>query len=290
MDEREALLTAIRATPEEETPRLVFADWLQEHGEDARAEFIRVQASLARTTPADPDWAGLRCREWELLIAHRAEWVLERADAANALSNAWGWGLERLEHSQEIPQDHGFRKALNLWAFQRGFPDTLNLWNVWNSWSAETEQCVAALAECPHLATVASLNLGGNGIWAGLGNLVASPHISNLSALDLGCNRIGDQGAEVLASSLHLTNLTSLNLWENRITDAGVAVLATSPNFANLTALSLGGNQIGDAAAAVLAESMYLGNLTSLSMSSTKVTNAGVKKLQQALPKCKIKW
>ena len=41
-------LEAICATPQDDTPRLVYADWLDEHGDPARAEFIRVQVELAR--------------------------------------------------------------------------------------------------------------------------------------------------------------------------------------------------------------------------------------------------
>jgi uncharacterized protein (TIGR02996 family) len=44
----DALLAAILANPDEDTPRLVFADYLQENGEQARAEFVRVQMELAR--------------------------------------------------------------------------------------------------------------------------------------------------------------------------------------------------------------------------------------------------
>src|SRR4051812_48307025 len=47
-DEREALVAAIAANPDDDTPRLIFADWLQEHGEDDRAEFIRLECELAR--------------------------------------------------------------------------------------------------------------------------------------------------------------------------------------------------------------------------------------------------
>jgi uncharacterized protein (TIGR02996 family) len=48
LSDREALLRAICASPEEDTPRLMFADWLDEHGESERAEFIRLQCELAR--------------------------------------------------------------------------------------------------------------------------------------------------------------------------------------------------------------------------------------------------
>jgi uncharacterized protein (TIGR02996 family) len=35
----------------DDTPRLVYADWLSEHGQPERAELIRVQRALARTEP-----------------------------------------------------------------------------------------------------------------------------------------------------------------------------------------------------------------------------------------------
>ena len=60
-----ALLAVIRAAPADDAPRLVYADWLDEHGQPERAEFIRVQIELARTN--DP---ALRRREAELLATH----------------------------------------------------------------------------------------------------------------------------------------------------------------------------------------------------------------------------
>lgn len=45
--DREAFLRSICEPPDEDTPRLVYADWLQEHGEHDRAEFIRVQVEAA---------------------------------------------------------------------------------------------------------------------------------------------------------------------------------------------------------------------------------------------------
>ncbi len=44
-----ALLMAIRADPENDIPRLVYADWLVEHNEPERAEFIRVECETQRT-------------------------------------------------------------------------------------------------------------------------------------------------------------------------------------------------------------------------------------------------
>jgi uncharacterized protein (TIGR02996 family) len=48
MSDEDALLAAIAAHPDEDTPRLMYADWLDEHGRPLRAEFIRVQIEVAR--------------------------------------------------------------------------------------------------------------------------------------------------------------------------------------------------------------------------------------------------
>ncbi|HEY1190340.1 MAG TPA: TIGR02996 domain-containing protein [Gemmata sp.] len=52
-DER-ALLNAIIAQPDEDTPRLVYADWLQEHDQPERAEYIRLSIELANLRYGEP--------------------------------------------------------------------------------------------------------------------------------------------------------------------------------------------------------------------------------------------
>lgn len=44
-DDEAAFLKAIRATPDDDTVRLVYADWLQEHDQEARAEYIRQEVA-----------------------------------------------------------------------------------------------------------------------------------------------------------------------------------------------------------------------------------------------------
>lgn len=41
-------LLAIDENPEDDSPRLMFADWLSENGQDERAELVRVQCQLDR--------------------------------------------------------------------------------------------------------------------------------------------------------------------------------------------------------------------------------------------------
>ena len=42
MSTERALLAAIAASPDDDLPRLVYADWLDENGRPLRAEFIRL--------------------------------------------------------------------------------------------------------------------------------------------------------------------------------------------------------------------------------------------------------
>ena len=60
VDDHEALWRTIVAHPEDDLPRLVYADWIEEHGETDRAGFIRDQIEFARHQPWEPYAA--RCR------------------------------------------------------------------------------------------------------------------------------------------------------------------------------------------------------------------------------------
>jgi uncharacterized protein (TIGR02996 family) len=44
----DAFLQAILESSDDDTPRLAYADWLEEHGDPDRAEFIHMQGLLAR--------------------------------------------------------------------------------------------------------------------------------------------------------------------------------------------------------------------------------------------------
>ena len=51
--DEDALLAAIAAAPLDAAPRLVYADWLQERGEEAKAEYVRTVVKLFHP-PEDP--------------------------------------------------------------------------------------------------------------------------------------------------------------------------------------------------------------------------------------------
>ncbi len=82
-DDRQALVQAVIQCPADDTPRLVYADWLDEHGEPERAEFIRVQCRLAGREVPDDERRRLGRREKALLKAHERGWVA-------AVAFSWG--------------------------------------------------------------------------------------------------------------------------------------------------------------------------------------------------------
>src|SRR5687768_678746 len=68
-----AFLSDIIADPDDDTPRLIYADWLDDHDDPDRGEFIRVQCRLARHSPTTD--SRLLQREQDLLREHRARWL-----------------------------------------------------------------------------------------------------------------------------------------------------------------------------------------------------------------------
>ena len=66
LSQHEAFLRAIFDAPDDDTPRAVYADWLMEHGNAARGEFIREQLAFPGSE-----------REEALRLAHETTWRAE---------------------------------------------------------------------------------------------------------------------------------------------------------------------------------------------------------------------
>jgi uncharacterized protein (TIGR02996 family) len=77
MTERDAFIRSIVENPADDTTRLAFADWLDEHDEPELAEFIRVQVKLGDTRRYNPPrgFGKLVKREEKLLAANEKTWL-----------------------------------------------------------------------------------------------------------------------------------------------------------------------------------------------------------------------
>jgi uncharacterized protein (TIGR02996 family) len=86
MTHDEAFLGAMLEAPDDETPQLIYADWLEEQGDPERAEFIRLQAQLAGMAPDDPARPALEVRERRLYVEVAPGWPGSPRDRAAAFA------------------------------------------------------------------------------------------------------------------------------------------------------------------------------------------------------------
>ncbi len=126
--------------------------------------------------------------------------------------------------------------------------------------------------------TVVKANIGHND-WIADADLRHLERLKSLEWLCLGYSQITDAGLEHLEG---LTSLKFLRLSHTHISDAGLEHLE---GLTSLQWLKIHSNQITDAG---LVHLKGLTSLQRLGLLNTQVTDEGVKKLQQALPNCKI--
>jgi uncharacterized protein (TIGR02996 family) len=252
---------AIRAAPDDDSPRLVYADWLEEQGHPvclARAEFIRVQARLAHLWVDDPQRTELEEREADLLAAYEKEWVGPFLGLLRDLARHWEynprgfvrrWRFERGFFTVDV---HNPDDVLDLapTLFEAGLPALVGIHNgvgclveQWNRWPE-----FVGSPHLRHIIRVESFDMDGGG--AVLGNAVAqSPYLSWLSCLDLVEEHIGPAWLRTLSAQERLARLPALRLelQRNYLGDEALAILAESPNFCRLVELHIGDAQTSHA-------------------------------------------
>src|SRR5262245_45833946 len=223
----EAFLEDIRENPSDDAPRLIYADWLEDHGDPARAEFIRVQCELVQAidSPRRPE---LRRRERELWQDH---------------GRLWSRPLRTFSRKFEFHRGFADRMVLRARAFLNHGAEILRLTPLTHVKFREARDLIVDLAGCKLLGRIRSISFESNKLGAGrLATLLASPHLTQLEWLTLNNNALGNKGAEVLAASPVLGRLRSLDLTRNHLGAAGVHALVRSPRFAGMRRLILSAN------------------------------------------------
>jgi uncharacterized protein (TIGR02996 family) len=198
-----ALLRSIAENYEDAVGRSVLADLLEERGDSARSEFLRVQCELASPHLPKKRHRELRLRERSLLDAHRHEWL-----------QAIGLPVEDVR-------------------FERGLIAGVRL----SQWDGGR---LLAAAHAPWLVTLTELDLSGLGIGdADLGAFAEAARFPALRKLVLNDNKIRVAGATALAAATGLPRLDTVYLFQNRIGDRARAALEQAAHF-RLTNLDLG--------------------------------------------------
>jgi uncharacterized protein (TIGR02996 family) len=237
-DQGEALRQAVADAPEDDTPRLVYADWLDDHGDSARAEFIRVQIARTRLPAADDRQAELAAREKELGDRNFPSWLLRMP--------------------RGVLRD----------SFVRGFPEAVGFWDAvgfersdWQIYQLSRDD-LASLTEATEtlpIRTFSSPLLGCGGEHG-----VDDPERSVAFPAE------GESGLELLAQWPLLRRLTTLDVSASARGSGwgdftpGLRALAQSPYAGGITDLRLGSRWFHQSVVGVLGNSDRLPRLTGL--------------------------
>lgn len=247
----DAFIWKILDHPEADLPRLVFADWLQEQGEEAHAEFIRLQCELATMTETDKGWMPKKVREGELFWENlRRKWI----DPWQELGRG---DLTLPEFSRGFIPSRGllfgfgpvahFARA-DRWPFLLSLSVRTNVSHIEPAFFASTQ-----------MQRVTRLDCSGSRVTdAALAPLATSPYYSRMTDLDLSGNQIGDAGVIALADSTSLTALWSLNLSGNwHFTHTGLEALVHTPHLPQLRELRVGRHSSANADTVAALRALY---------------------------------
>jgi uncharacterized protein (TIGR02996 family) len=265
-DVRQALLQAVVAEPENEAPRLIYADWLDEQGspEDAdRAEFIRVQIELAHATEETARTKELRKREKELWGAHKEQWLAHLPPHLRKREPRFHRGfLEELSVPPSSWAKHGAKLFGQSPIFRVRLPGAVD------------RHVVGDLVVIPDLARIRELSLADCDIREPITTLkilFGTPFLSGLTRLDLSNCGVSTRELGVLVESPLLGRLAELNVSGNKVGPGGAQALAASPQARGLRRLSLAGSPIGDAGGKALAGSAHLEGIERLDLSGVEL-------------------
>ena len=306
--DEQAFLTAIVAAPDDDTPRLVFADWLDERaqGDDtARAALIRAQCQLEHLPPSSKAGRALAKQAKAVLKQHGKRWAKDLT-AAPLFVDAWAFRRGFLD-AVTMSATTFARNAARLFEVAptvrtAHFPDASNevgrlaacpffarlasvdLNEMCSCGYCPIQNDLRALFNSKHTQSLTKLNVAGDRMDAdGAKRLAASKALAGLTALDLSGNPLGADGVRELGKSKHLKALVSLDLSRTGPEAAdGLAALAPD-RFPALRHLALGGNWIGAARLQTLVAAPLFAQLASLDLSHNPIAATGAR-LLAALP------
>jgi uncharacterized protein (TIGR02996 family) len=219
MTDADPLRRAVLDRPDDDTPRLVYADFLEENGDPDRAAFVRLQVEAARAEPHGPVARAARDAADRLLARHHAAWT--RHVPPGVLQAVFDRGF--VGH---VTLD-AVRFAESATVFAAEPVRAVRLLRIGTP--ADRPSFVPALTS-PTLARVARLEIpaaGPSDPWLDADEwdvLVSSPHLSGLRELALPGAPINPGLLAELLGGVRLPNLAALDL--NGVTHAGVAVAA----------------------------------------------------------------
>lgn len=261
---QDGFIAEIAAQPHEVTPRLVFADWLEDQG-DPRGEFIRVQCELASPSEDSHRRDALDQRQEQLRRQHQAEWLEPLAGLFSNQTFHRGM-VEQIEIDAEIFV-HNADRILSQLPIR-----FLRLYNArgWISRCLQTglstqllgfaiEECKPTLVDMQAIAAASwpclqTLSLTKCQLTDALFEPLAAINAPDLLAVELSQNRLRNSTAQLICQTPTFSQLQSLDLLANEIRQTGARAMADCDSFSKLELLDLRGNPLSPRGALALLE------------------------------------
>ncbi|MBN9119149.1 MAG: TIGR02996 domain-containing protein [Planctomycetes bacterium] len=269
MTDLQALYAGICAQPDEDTPRLALADFLDEQGgkENAfRADFIRTHVRLAREEPWSEPWRELNKR-WAKLrdtataraSRHKLPWVAHLKGRMKAFYFERGLVGELTLFSKRFVSEGASyfeRDPIRGVKFVKlnssmgtvkpevlfGCPHLARLAKLDLDGSLLRDVDLAKLAASPHLTALRRLGLGGYHTFTGAALPKLLEALPALSELDVSGNwAFGDRHLSELARCKELSRLRVFDAAYTSTTARGILALVSSKHAVGLTVLRLAG-------------------------------------------------
>jgi uncharacterized protein (TIGR02996 family) len=294
-----SFLQAILEAPDDDTPRLVYADWLEEHGdaaEQVRAEFIRVQVELARIPGDDPRRPALEMRQEELLAAHEAEWLLEVRKRARRGATFRRGFIEEIE-CDCLAIERGAKTLDSMIPLRRlriygdpsrptqaiiSSPALSRITFLWLRCFYSVD--VDRMLEAPQIGSLTGFGLSACDFnMFELHGWLSHEKLERATELFLGSERSLSSRGDHLFSSPECSRLTKLDFSLCPFDTVYLRDLLTSPHCGLLTSLDFMLNfRLQDPRATLLADCPKLTNLAFLSLDGCGITDDGLRELARS--------
>ncbi len=270
----DALYRAICAHPDEDTPRLAFADLIEENGEGRRAGFIRTQVALARLPTYDPTWVNARQHDPDAVTG----WLMTQSLPRVPSGCSW----HRFEFRRGFPWKVGVLSLAALLESGDAVFDAAPIQAI--DLDQRDRPSLAALADWPHLARLHRLAFSTGWFDASdIARFAQSPHAKNITELEFEFESLAPEGLTALAASPLFGRLKALELSANAFPPALlIDSLGAVRRGSALSRLSLANNRVGRHDAENLFQLSALHELQSLDMSDNPLAMDGVTALAES--------